>query len=329
MKKFRMVQLFMLVFVLIIPTTSTFAASDSDYQRAVSAGEDLKKSLSKFTSYINSGNLYNVDSQYDAFTKKIQNTELLIGKVSGASKRNKLNATYVKQAKVAKERVIYEISQIRLLYKIDERFTLNQQSKAKDEYAKLNRLKKRAQEIKKAGGYASLPSSINRSLSWWDNYVVERLNANTSYELIPSNLDSIHDFLSYLNHVQINDGGKLLALEGWTMEENYRGEFSFYLTSFPTSTLEKLDQIHAKGNEQAVRVWAANIADAIDVFSVEHGKYWYAYAGATCQGFAPSSFPLDAILSYTGSCGYTFPIFDASYREEPSIFYDDYYEYNY
>jgi len=327
MKRFNGILSLVLVFVLLIPAAGTYAASNSDYQRAVNAGEELKKELSKFNSYINSGNLYNVDAQYDAFTKKIHNTELLIGKVSGSSNRNDLNTKYVRPAKIAKERVIYEISQIRLLYIIDKRFDLNQLSEAESDYAKLERLQKRAKQIKEAGGYDSLPTSINRSLNWWENYIVERLNANTSKEIVPSEIGTIHDFLVYLNHVYIIDEGSLLELKGWTMEPVGEDGFGFFLRSFSRSSLEKLDEINAKGNDEAVREWATNIVNAIDYFSTENGAVWYAYASSACQGYVPSSFPEDSYWYYVGSCGYTFNIFNAdSENKTPSVFYDWYLE---
>lgn len=327
MKRFNGILSLIFAFVLMIPATGTYAASNSNYQRAVSAGEELKKELSKFNSYINSGNLYNVDAQYDAFTKKIRNTELLIGKVSGSSNRNYLNTTYVRPAKIAKERVIYEISQIRLLYIIDKRFDLNQLAEAESDYAKLERLQKRAKQIKEAGGYESLPTSINRSLHWWESYIVERLNANTSEEIVPSEIGTIHDFLVYLNHVYINDEGSLLELKGWTMEPVGEDGFGFFLRSFSRSSLEKLDEINAKGNDEAVREWATNIVNAIDYFSTENGAVWYAYASSACQGYVPSSFPEDSYRYYVGSCGYTFNVFNAdSKNKTPSVFYDGYLE---
>jgi hypothetical protein len=63
-----------------------------------------------------------------------------------------------------KERVIYEVSQYRLLQNIEELYYSGEETKAKSNLSKLDRLKKRAIDIKAAGGYKNLPSIVKDEL---------------------------------------------------------------------------------------------------------------------------------------------------------------------
>lgn len=142
------------------PTPST----DIYYKDAVKQGDILQSELSQFNRAINSGNVYEIDKQYDDFTQQIKRTERAIGKVSGSTKRKELNNKYINNAKVAVERNIYEISQLRLVKKIDGLVKSNRVLEAQNEVAKLDRMKVRAADIKKAGGYAALPQGVYNGL---------------------------------------------------------------------------------------------------------------------------------------------------------------------
>ncbi|MED4533281.1 NlpC/P60 family protein [Metabacillus fastidiosus] len=127
-------------------------------------GESLLNSLSSFERKINSGNLAEINEQYDSFSNKIKAVEKAIGKVSGKANRDNLNNKYVRPAKIARERVIYEISQYRLLKIINDFIATDDMENMKKEMAKLERLQKRAVQIKKDGGYEPLPPQIEAQL---------------------------------------------------------------------------------------------------------------------------------------------------------------------
>jgi uncharacterized protein YkwD len=132
---------------------------------AVNAGEYLLYLLNDFTKTINSGEIYDINAKYDKLSNQIQKTEAAIGKVSGSSTRKALQEKYVKPAKIARERVIYEVSQFRLLKGIGKNAIAGKVSVVSQDLKKLDRLKKRAIDIKKAGGYAAVPGSINKQLA--------------------------------------------------------------------------------------------------------------------------------------------------------------------
>lgn len=144
--------------------TSTTNTSNVAYQDAIKQGNILKSKLSAYNQAINSGDMAKINGQYDAFTKQLKLVESKIGKVSGSSNRSSLNDQYVRPAKVAIERTIYEVSQYRLLNTISQDIADGSIDQAISNTEKLERLKKRAKEIKDAGGYQQLPSAVNNFL---------------------------------------------------------------------------------------------------------------------------------------------------------------------
>jgi hypothetical protein len=131
---------------------------------ATEQGKILQQKLAQYQAAINSGDIVKINRLYDDFRKTLRNTELKIGKVPGESNRKALGQKYITPAKVAVERTIYEISQYRLLGKIEAQIRSNQMNLAEANMAKLERLKVRAVEIKKVGNYSALPITISRTL---------------------------------------------------------------------------------------------------------------------------------------------------------------------
>jgi len=127
-------------------------------------GTILLQYLAEFEAAIRKGKISEIDKLYDRYSVQLNKVELAIGKVYGPTTRKVLLKYYITPAKIAKERVIYEVSHYRLLNKINTLIQKNKLTEANNNFGVLSRLKKRAIEIKQAGGYASLPSSINQTL---------------------------------------------------------------------------------------------------------------------------------------------------------------------
>lgn len=88
---------------------------------------------------------------YHLLSARIKKEEQLIGKVYGSETRKYMAEALIKQPKIVRETVIYEVSIYELLKDINDLIAQNNQTKAKEELQKLNRLKNRAVEIKKTG----------------------------------------------------------------------------------------------------------------------------------------------------------------------------------
>lgn len=94
---------------------------------------------------------------YNTLSAAIKKAEAVGSKVYGTSARNAVLSAYVGAAKEVKETVIYEVSIHLLLEKIDALLKDGKAEDVKTQLAVLDRLQKRADDIKKAGGYKELP----------------------------------------------------------------------------------------------------------------------------------------------------------------------------
>ncbi|MBS2970747.1 hypothetical protein J9317_18545 [Metabacillus sp. KIGAM252] len=152
--------------VLLISTLSMPAAQAAEspaYTNAVNNGNTLAAKTRSFKQAISSKQITAIHSQYNSFTASLKSTEASIGKVSGSNTRQALLKKYVAPAKIEVERTIYEVSQYRLLSSMEnnvykEAYTID------SDLNKLDRLKKRATQIKEAGGYPALDPAIGNYL---------------------------------------------------------------------------------------------------------------------------------------------------------------------
>ncbi|PGT83284.1 hypothetical protein [Bacillus sp. AFS040349] len=173
---------------------ATGAAAATPKQNAINLGEQLQPQLRMFNGAIDSGYIKNIDDKYDALSQQIKNVEKAIGKVSGSSNRKQLNEKYVTPAKIARERVIYEVSQYRLLNAIDTKLFTNASVNISGDLAKLDRLQKRAVQIKEAGGYKSLPNSIDASLASQEKDIREHKNPAKENTVVLDEVEPNDDF---------------------------------------------------------------------------------------------------------------------------------------
>lgn len=160
-------------------STNSVSIKDAEKQ-----GQILATMVSDFNKMINRGDIHEIDVNYDEVSAQIRKTERAIGRVQGATKRKNLNQKYVNVAKVARERVIYEVSQIRLMEKIEELIYNRERSLAESELAKLKRLNRRAEEIKRAGGYAPVPASITSTLVEYEQIIRTALLEETAVSFL-------------------------------------------------------------------------------------------------------------------------------------------------
>lgn len=185
MKRKAVLLVIALLVIMNISINKSYAAGNN----AVFEGQNLNAILQVFNDRIDYGNIGYIDSHYDLLSTYIKKVETEIGRVKGKTNRDKLNETYVRPAKIAKERVIYEVSQYRLLKNIGLQ-VVDGKSDISNDLSKLNRLKKRAVEIKKAGEYESVPSLIDSSLEMIEN----SLRTNTMVKIEKNNTFELNNF---------------------------------------------------------------------------------------------------------------------------------------
>lgn len=133
---------------------------------------------------------------------------------------------------------------------------------------------------------------------------------------------SNNQLITNLNALKIQHKGEIITLTGWSVEEE--DGLGANLQSIPVATLKKLDRLHARGGDKAVREWAGKVIKEVDKAAASRGlSRGFIDVTAYCQSYKPKNFPEKDVLDYTGSCGYSFPImFAEKGSKTPSIFYE-------
>lgn len=151
--------------VLIDPVNAQVQTSSQvSFQQAYNQGELFSEKIFTYHQAVEAGDIEKINRLYDDFTSDLKKIEQTIGKVPGYQNRKNLQRFFVHPAKVDIERTIYEVSQYRLLNKITDKIEEHQLEDAESLMNTLDRLKKRAKEIKQVGGYKSLPRQIDKDL---------------------------------------------------------------------------------------------------------------------------------------------------------------------
>lgn len=119
---------------------------------AIKVGEQLADDTETLKQYINVEELNDkMVEAYHQLSEQIRKSERVFSKVYGEKNREAIRAEFLLGAKIAKESVIYEVSRYILQDQISKQIEKDKIAEAKENYAKLNRLERRAEEIKADG----------------------------------------------------------------------------------------------------------------------------------------------------------------------------------
>lgn len=119
---------------------------------AIKVGEQLSKDTESLKKYINKEELNDeMVEAYHQLSEQIRKAEQVFSKVYGEKSREAVRDEFLIGAKIAKESVIYEVSRYILQDQISKQIEKEEIAEAKENYAKLNRLERRAEEIKADG----------------------------------------------------------------------------------------------------------------------------------------------------------------------------------
>ncbi|MGD7006969.1 hypothetical protein [Metabacillus sp. 84] len=144
-------------------TAPAAVAASQAYVQADKSGNALAAKTKAYEQAIGTKKMSVIDSQYNGVLNAIKSTEILIGKVSGASRRQALLTKYISPAKAARDKTTYEISQYRLLEKMETRI-YTPDYKIDQDLGVLDRLKRRTAEVKKSANLPALDPEITNSL---------------------------------------------------------------------------------------------------------------------------------------------------------------------
>lgn len=174
----RLVVRWLLVFSLVLTIGSNdfvLAATTQNSETVViNEGKELKSLLASISKSISAGDIEQVSKKYDSFNKQIILVQGKLAKITDKGKKKNLYNSYVKSSIATKERVMYEVSEFRLLNGLDKYLIAKNEKQINASLEKLSKLKKQATDIKKKKHYSALPKSIRSYLLNWERHVKNR-----------------------------------------------------------------------------------------------------------------------------------------------------------
>lgn len=220
MKQLRIfLVLVFIIFSFLIPH-NVDASITKQHKDAVTQGEQLRKLTAQYNQLILTNDIEKINRFYDQFTSQLRKTEIMIGRVPGKTIRRQLNEKYVRPAKIARERTIYEVSQYRFMNIIQAKLSQANIETAQQDFKKLDRLVERSAAIKVAGNYEPLPSKIQQDLQrkyteLKDQYeeLVRSLDPNNPNYLFPK-LTELKGKWSGLSE---NEKRDIIQKDAWTL----------------------------------------------------------------------------------------------------------------
>jgi NlpC/P60 family/SbsC C-terminal domain len=152
---------------------------------AVKVGMQLDQERSEFQEELIQQQQLNDSTvqQYDEFSAFIRKNERIISRLYGQGNRQTFASRFITPAKIAKETVIYEVSMYRLMDQIETLIEQQNFAEAKEKFAMLERLEKRAAEIKARGNelhpgkYQNL-EQMQQTLKQRKQSIMEKLNVS-------------------------------------------------------------------------------------------------------------------------------------------------------
>ncbi|MCM3162616.1 5'-nucleotidase C-terminal domain-containing protein [Metabacillus litoralis] len=192
---------------------------------AIKVGNELSSVTEKLNTYVKSQSINaNMVQAYHDLSSQIRKAERVFSKVYGEDHRNKIRDTFLVNPKIVKESVIYEVSAYILQDEITKLIDNNKMDAAKEAFAKLSRLEKRAVEIKEAGNklhpgkYPSL-AKIEKILVDRKEKISKALPTNFTLSLMHTNdthahLDNVAKSVTAVKEVRAKNPDALLVNAG-------------------------------------------------------------------------------------------------------------------
>ncbi|MED4534144.1 5'-nucleotidase C-terminal domain-containing protein [Metabacillus fastidiosus] len=193
---------------------------------AIKTGNQLTASAEKLNKYVKAESLTaeTVES-YHQLSKDIKKAEDVFSKVYGEGNRNKLRSTFLIEAKIIRETVIYEVSGFTLQEEISQLFEVGKVEEAKAAFGKLTRLEDRAIAIKEAGNklfpgkypsLAKMSATLTERKKKLEDVLVDKnfelaiMHTNDSH----ANLDHVAKKVTAVKEVRVEKPNSLLLDAG-------------------------------------------------------------------------------------------------------------------
>ncbi|WP_273831872.1 YARHG domain-containing protein [Guptibacillus sedimenti] len=154
----------------------------------------------------------------------------------------------------------------------------------------------------------------------------KEINQETKPEKNPTETEvkitDIDSAIKELNNLSIHANGREISLGQWDITKN-NGKYLIQANDIPSANLEHIFTLYDQQNLAPIKKWSIEVLQVVYELEKQMQVEWNISVGNDCVAQYPLTLPPDVISGYSGSCGYSIPVLDASNWGEMTLFIDE------
>ena len=151
----------------------------------------------------------------------------------------------------------------------------------------------------------------------------KEINQETKPEKNPTETEvkilDIETAIKELNNLSIHANGREISLGEWEITKN-NGKLIIQANDIPPANLEHIFTLYDQQNLAPIKKWSIEVLQVAYELEKQMQVDWNISVGNECVAQYPLTLPLAVISGYSGSCGYSIPVLEASNWGEMTLF---------
>ncbi len=136
------------------------------------------------------------------------------------------------------------------------------------------------------------------------------------------NVLDIEITIGELNKLAIHADGRDISLGEWKIRNN-DGTLLFLADAIPSDNLERIFALYDQDNLAPIKKWSVEVMHIVHELEKQMPLDWSISVGNNCVSEYPVTLPDAVLQGYSGSCGYSIPILNASDWNDMTLFSDE------
>ncbi|WP_165998497.1 YARHG domain-containing protein [Bacillus sp. Cs-700] len=135
-------------------------------------------------------------------------------------------------------------------------------------------------------------------------------------------ITDIDSAIKELNTLSIHANGREISLGQWEITKN-DGKLLIQANDIPPANLEHIFTLYDQQNLSSIKKWSIQVLQVAYELEKQMQVDWNISVGNECVAQYPLTLPPDVISGYSGSCGYSIPVLEASNWGKMTLFIDE------
>ena len=132
----------------------------------------------------------------------------------------------------------------------------------------------------------------------------------------------IESAIDELNNLSIHANGRNISLGEWDITKN-DGKLLIQADDIPSANLEHIFTLYDQHNLAPIKKWSVEVLHIAQALEKQMQVDWNISVGNDCVAQYPQTLPPVIITQYSGSCGYSIPVLEASNWGDMTLFIDE------